>query len=115
MTDIETTATPFSMPAWSAPVSYRNVPPPYQLYSNEIPQVNHLQIQWSVIESSPAHIEKLRLLCHSQKELKKEAYILNPLSEDQIQAKSRCIKCNSASNHPNVLRTQLILCRAGTS
>lgn len=72
-----------------APPKLPPLPGPHQ---NEVPTQ---QPSWSKIEESPLNLEKLHLLCHSQKELKKEGYILAPLSEDQIESKQRCLHCTS--------------------
>jgi hypothetical protein len=70
------------------------------------------QIQWSTIKSKPASVEKLRLLCHSQNELKKKGYVLKPLDADQIEGKLRCTKCGSESDDSLscLLRLLLTMC-----
>lgn len=57
---------------------------------------------WSHINESPANVEKLHLLCHSAKELKKGGYVMEQLSPVQIQAKTRCLKCGSTIFSPNL-------------
>lgn len=52
-----------------------------------------LAVPWSRILETPANIEKLRLLCHSPKELKSSGYIIEPLTSTQLSLKSRCEKC----------------------
>lgn len=52
-------------------------------------------ISWSAIDESAIGLEKLRLLCHSGKELKKEGYVVTALSLAQIESKLRCMKCGS--------------------
>jgi hypothetical protein len=52
-------------------------------------------IAWSTVIPSKAQLEKLRLLSHSQKELKKVGYVLKPLDQGQVQAKLGCLNCGS--------------------
>jgi hypothetical protein len=39
-------------------------------------------------------LDKLYLLCHSTKELKREGYVLRPLTEKELKTKMRCSLCN---------------------
>ncbi|KIW20262.1 hypothetical protein PV08_00837 [Exophiala spinifera] len=50
-------------------------------------------IVWSAIQETPATVEALRSLCHSRDQLKEQGYTLEPLSADQIEAKTRCVNC----------------------
>ncbi|KPI45503.1 RNA exonuclease 3 [Cyphellophora attinorum] len=43
---------------------------------------------------TPANVEKLRLLCNSEKERKQEGYILNNLDDREMSYKSRCTACH---------------------
>ncbi|ETI22782.1 hypothetical protein G647_06858 [Cladophialophora carrionii CBS 160.54] len=81
--------------------SYSHTAPPSQENNSTMTPVSQPQIQWSTITPSPAAVEKLRLLCHSQKELKNEGYVITPLDARQIEAKLRCMKCGKrASRKP---------------
>jgi hypothetical protein len=50
-------------------------------------------IAWSDVAETRVMLEKMRLLCHSRKELKKAGYVLEPLTEDAIEGKLRCLRC----------------------
>ena len=49
--------------------------------------------QWTEITETHVYLEKLKLLCHSQKELQATGYIVETLSPKQLQSKLRCEKC----------------------
>ncbi|KIW91547.1 uncharacterized protein Z519_07513 [Cladophialophora bantiana CBS 173.52] len=81
-------------------------PPAWPLIKATEPNVPH--VTWSNITFSPAYVEKLRLVCHSQKELKKAGYVLQPLDSAQITSKARCTKCGKRQNRrarPKPVRT----------
>ncbi|OAL38331.1 hypothetical protein AYO20_02390 [Fonsecaea nubica] len=67
--------------------------PPPLWPANEANVPNTSEIAWSRITPSPSCLEKLRLLCHSQKELERAGYVTKPLSAAQIEAKARCKRC----------------------
>jgi hypothetical protein len=48
---------------------------------------------WSIIEQTPLYVEKLLLLCHSQKELQRVGYVTTPFSDDKLNEKRRCQNC----------------------
>lgn len=50
-------------------------------------------IEWSIIEKTLITLEKLELLTHSPKTLRKEGYVLEPLAEQDIWKKMRCQNC----------------------
>ncbi|KIW85201.1 hypothetical protein Z517_00591 [Fonsecaea pedrosoi CBS 271.37] len=68
-------------------------PPPPPWPANEAKVPNTSEIAWSRITPSLPCLEKLRLLCHSQKELEREGYVTKPLSAAEIEAKARCMRC----------------------
>jgi hypothetical protein len=49
---------------------------------------------WSPITQTLANLEKLRLLCNSEKERKQEGYILDNLDDREMSYKSRCQACH---------------------
>lgn len=50
-------------------------------------------ILWTAIQETPANVGMLRQLCHGRDQLKEQGYIVDPLSEEQIEAKTRCVTC----------------------
>ncbi|OAP60254.1 hypothetical protein AYL99_05256 [Fonsecaea erecta] len=68
-------------------------PTPPPLSSHGVTEPNTTQITWSCIPISLAYWEKLQLLCHSEKELKREGYVIKPLDAAQIRSKARCMRC----------------------
>lgn len=50
-------------------------------------------IEWCNVTSTPVVLEKLELLTHTKKLLRREGYVLNPLSEKEIWKKMRCQNC----------------------
>src|ERR1700761_901672 len=72
--------------------------------TNNVGPLNHpvQDIAWSTIVPSKTQLEKLRLLTHSEKELKKVGYVLKPLDQGQVQAKLRCLNCGSMP-YPHLL------------
>ncbi|KIY00842.1 uncharacterized protein Z520_03508 [Fonsecaea multimorphosa CBS 102226] len=69
------------------------LPNPSAWPSNEATEPNAPQFTWSAIGISTSYLEKLRLLCHSQKELQKAGYVTQPLDATQIESKARCTRC----------------------
>jgi hypothetical protein len=53
---------------------------------------------WSMIEQTPLYVEKLLLLCHSQKELQRVGYITAPFSDEKLSEKRRCQNCGCESS-----------------
>jgi hypothetical protein len=45
---------------------------------------------------TPTLLEKLKLLCHTDRELKAQGYVLQTPTREKIDAKLRCQKCGSA-------------------
>jgi len=52
-------------------------------------------IRWSDIPETDLNIEKLKLLTHTVKALKREGYTTEPLTEHEIWAKMRCRNCGT--------------------
>ncbi|KIW48004.1 uncharacterized protein PV06_00643 [Exophiala oligosperma] len=52
-------------------------------------------ILWTAIQETPANVGMLRQLCHGRDQLKEQGYIVDPLSEEQIEAKTRCVTCRA--------------------
>ncbi|EXJ58239.1 hypothetical protein A1O7_05664 [Cladophialophora yegresii CBS 114405] len=102
------------MPGSSAITSYSHMPPPSRASHSVPPLLSQPEIQWSAITPSLASVEKLRLLCHSQKELKKEGYVLKPLDVAQIEAKLRCIKCGKRASRKPVPKPVVLVTTANT-
>lgn len=51
-------------------------------------------VEWSTIIESSNYNEKLLLLCHNEIELRKAGYVLDQLSNAQLDKKLRCQECN---------------------
>ncbi len=51
--------------------------------------------RWSGVTESREYVDKLRLLCHSVQELKKAGYVVESLSQAQLESKLRCRNCGS--------------------
>lgn len=60
---------------------------------------NKPTIQWSKVEKTLITLAKLELLTLSQKTLRKEGYVLEPLSEQEIWKKMRCQNCGQKLKH----------------
>lgn len=52
-------------------------------------------LYWSDITETTVNREKLRLLCHHEKALRREGYVTSPLTERKLLAKLRCQNCQS--------------------
>lgn len=50
---------------------------------------------WSDIQENSINIEKLRLLCATRQEQKKQGYVLEELSDEELVMKMRCAHCHS--------------------
>jgi hypothetical protein len=55
------------------------------------------QDQWSTIEETPLYVEKLLVLCHSLKELRRVGYVTTAFSDDKLNEKRRCQNCGCES------------------
>jgi hypothetical protein len=53
-----------------------------------------VQPSWSDAPFNQSSLDKLLLLCHSDKELKKEGYVINQLTQKELNAKMRCTLCH---------------------
>lgn len=58
-----------------------------------MPPLDNSGRAWSTIEATPLYMEKLQLLCHSQREVREQGYIVKPLTAAQIRKKGRCENC----------------------
>lgn len=56
-----------------------------------------LGTEWSIIPQTLIYLEKLRLLSHSEKELRLAGYVTIPLSPEAIELKKRCRDCGGWS------------------
>ncbi|KAJ9609649.1 hypothetical protein H2200_005977 [Cladophialophora chaetospira] len=82
--------------------------PPFTMPGSNQP-ASRSQIQWSTLKISATYIEKLRLLCNSQQELKREGYVLKSLDRQQIEAKLRCTKCRKRPSRKPSPQTESVL------
>lgn len=60
---------------------------------DNVAQVRQPNTKWSVIPRTTTYVEKLKLLCHSPPELECHGYVTEQLSDSQLRAKLRCVKC----------------------
>ncbi|ETN38762.1 uncharacterized protein HMPREF1541_06800 [Cyphellophora europaea CBS 101466] len=58
------------------------------------PTLNQQTSAWSSISSTPSILEKLKLLCHSDAERKKEGYVLTDITERELWSKMRSKRKN---------------------
>lgn len=52
-----------------------------------------VQQGWSDVEFNQSNLDKLLLLCHTEKELKSTGYVLKQLTQKELFSKMRCTKC----------------------
>ena len=56
------------------------------------------QFPWSNIEETQAYLEKLERLCHRERILRANNYVLEQLTQKQITKKLRCVNCFGKRN-----------------
>ncbi len=57
------------------------------------PDPSEDDFDWSDVPETRVVLEKMRLLCHSQKELKRVGYVLEPLTPEMVETRLRCRRC----------------------
>lgn len=65
----------------------------FMIEKHRLSLARHTKNRWSVLQETPAAIEKLRSMTHTKEVLAKNNYVLEPHTEESVNGQRKCLNC----------------------